>query len=416
MSSLIVTLPPSLPTPATLCSTVWTEDGQTVSRHVDTPLSLLPDTPGAETVVMVPAGKLSWHRLEFPKGLLDRSIFQESSAPRLRSVLEGLLEERLLDEPAQLHFAIAPAARDGAPTWVAACDRAWLQAWLAALELAGRPVSRIVPELEPTAADAPDSTTVHAVGTTADDAQLLCRSPQGVTVLPLSHNSVMLMTHAAASDAEAPLVAEPAVAELAEQHFKGRVGLQTAPQRALVAAQSAWDLAQFDLLRTRGTRTRKQLAALSNQLLRSPQWKPARWAAVAVVLVNIVGLQVWAWKEQSALAAKRVALRSILTTTFPDVRVVVDAPLQMSRSLADLQRQSGAASSADLETMLGTFQTLALELPTPTAIEFIAGELRLKLPGEAAPALPSVATRLQTLGYAAALDGDSLVIKQERRP
>ena len=412
MSSLIITLPPFTPTAATVCSTVWTEDGQTVKRQLDAPLTLLPDTPGAEVVAVVPVSQLSWHRLEFPKGTLERNFFQEGNTARLRSVLEGLLEERLLDEPAQLHFAIEPQARAGTPAWVAACDRAWLNAWLAALEQAGRPASRIVPEQEPGAADGPDATVLHVLGT-PDQAQLVFNNAHGVTVLPLSHSSLALVARAP-GEAPPPVVAEPAVAELAEQHFQGRVSLQTGAQRALVAAQSAWDLAQFDLLRTCGTRTRKRLATLSNTLLRAPQWKPARWALVALVVVNLAGLQLWAWKEQSALAAKRVALRSILTTTFPEVRVVVDAPLQMARSLADLQRQSGAASSADLETMLGLFQAAAPELPTPLAIEFVAGELRLKLLDPAAAA--GAGTRLQAQGYSAALDGDRVVLKQERRP
>ena len=80
----------------------------------------------------------------------------------------------------------------------------------------------------------------------------------------------------------------------------------------------------FDLLRTRGTRTRKQLAQMTGDLLQSPRWRPARWALVAIVLANLAGLQVWAWKEQAALAAKRTGLREILTITFPDVRVVVE--------------------------------------------------------------------------------------------
>ncbi|MEO7106787.1 MAG: type II secretion system protein GspL [Rhodoferax sp.] len=413
MSSLIVTLPSSMPTAATPCSTVWTEDGSTVKRHLDAPLTLLPQTPDAEVVVLIPAAQLSWHRVEFPKGTLERGFFQEGNAPRLRAVLDGLLEERLLDDPAQLHFAIQPQARADAPNWVAACNRAWLHAWLAALEQTGRPVARIVPELAPPPDAAPDAITLNAIGT-AELAKWVCSGPHGVLVLPLAHSSLALLPH----NVDAPVVlAEPAVAALAEQYFAGRVSLQTAAQRAMAAATSEWDLAQFDLLRTRGTRTRKQLSQLANELLRSPRWKPARWAVVAIILANVIGLQAWAWKEQAALAAKRTAVREILTMTFPDVRVVVDAPLQMARALADLQRQSGAAASGDLETMLGEFQTLAPEIAAPTAIEFVAGELRLKLADPSVATLPTAITRLQAQGYSATQDGDRLVLKQqERRP
>ena len=413
MSSLIVTLPSTLPTASTQCSTVWTKDGTTAERQLDAPLNLLPQTPDAEIVVVVPAAQLSWHRVEFPKGTLERGFFQEGNAPRLRAVLDGLLEDRLLDDPAQLHFAIQPQTRADASNWVAACNRAWLHAWLAALEQTGRPVARVVPELAPPPDEATDAVTLTAMGTT-EQAQLVCCGPHGVVVLPLGHNTLALLAPGFDS---ATVLAEPAVAALAEQHFSGRVSLQTTAQRAIAAAQSPWDLAQFDLLRTRGTRTRKQLTAVASDLLQSPRWKPARWAAVAIVLANLVGLQAWAWKEQAALAAKRTALREILTMTFPDVRVVVDAPLQMARSLADLQRQSGAASSGDLETMLGTFQAVAPEIAAPVAIEFVAGELRMKLPEPSVPALPAAIPRLQAQGYSATQDGDRLVLKQqERRP
>ena len=412
MSSLIVTLPSTPPTATALCSTVWTEDGSTAKRQLDAPLNLLPQTPDAEVVVVVPAAQLSWHRVEFPKGTLERGFFQEGNAPRLRAVLDGLLEDRLLDEPAQLHFAIQPQARADAPNWVATCDRAWLRAWLAALEQTGRPVGRIVPELAPPPDTMPDAVTLTAMGT-AEQPQLVCSGPHGMVVLPLGHSCIALLPNATDT---APVFAEPAVAALAEQFFSGRVSLQTAAQRAMAAAQSGWDLAQFDLLRTRGTRRRKQLTQITDDLLQSPRWKPARWAVVALLLANLVGLQVWAWKEEAALAAKRTAVREILTTTFPDVRVVVDAPLQMARALADLQRQSGNAASGDLETMLGQFQALAPDIEASTAIQFVAGELKLKLVDPSNPALTTAITRLQAQGYNVTLDADQLVLKQLQEP
>ncbi|MCJ7799255.1 MAG: type II secretion system protein GspL, partial [Polaromonas sp.] len=147
MTTLIITLPRALPTAATHCDGVLSTDGLTVMRHVEAPMALLPAPAGVDIVAVVPVCRLSWHRLALPPGTLNKGLFQEGNAPRLRTVLDGLLEDRLLDDPAQLHFAIAPEAKAGAPIWVAACDRAWLHAWLAALEQAGRQVAHIVPEI-----------------------------------------------------------------------------------------------------------------------------------------------------------------------------------------------------------------------------------------------------------------------------
>jgi general secretion pathway protein L len=410
MTTLIITLPDALPTAATHCDGVLSADGLAVMRHVKAPMALLPAPAGVEIVAVVPVRRLSWHRLALPPGTLNKGLFQEGNAPRLRSVLDGLLEDRLLDDPAQLHFAIEPQAKAGAPIWVAACDRAWLHAWLTALEQAGRPVAHIVPEMAPPSGDN-GGAALHVIGS-PDHAQLVLSGPDGVNVLPLSVASAALIDWPEGAE----VVAEPAVAELAEQHFKRTATLQTGPERWLMAAQSAWEMAQFDLLYTRRARTRKRLSALTKTLLRAPLWRPARWAAVALVAVNLVGLQAWAWHEQSALAAKRAAIRDTLTATFPEVRVVVDAPLQMARALADLQRQSGTASAADLETMLAQFKAAAPDARTPSAIEFTAGELRLKGLDAASQGLREVSASLQTQGYTARLDGDSLLIKQERQP
>ncbi|MEO6322681.1 MAG: GspL/Epsl periplasmic domain-containing protein, partial [Polaromonas sp.] len=232
------------------------------------------------------------------------------------------------------------------------------------------------------------------------------------TLLPLSVATATLI----AWPAEAEVLAEPGVVALAEHFFTRSATLQTAPERWLAAAQSGWDLAQFDLLYNRSTRTRKRLSAMVSAFFRAARWRAARWAAVALVAVNLAGLQAWAWKERSALAAQRAAIQGTLTATFPDVRVVVDAPVQMARALADLQRRNGTASTADMETMLAQFQAAAPDAPAPSAIEYIAGELRLKGLDPAAPGLAGVSARLQPQGYSARLEADSLVMKEEHLP
>lgn len=411
MTTLILSLSAALPHATTLCEGVLDEGrGPEPSwQPVQAPLALLPAAPNLQIVALVPADQLSWHRVTLPRGALKAGLFQETNPARLRAVLDGLLEDRVLDDTSQLHFAIEPRPQPDAPVWVAACNRAWLHAWLAALAQAGRPASRIVPEVVPLA---PDAASLQVVSTAeADQARLLHASSQGVTLLPLSTASAALL----AWPEDAPLLAEPGVAALAEHFFNRTATLQSAPQRWLAAARSDWDLAQFDLLYTRSTRTRKRLVGLLTTLLLAPRWRAARWASVALVAVNLLGLQVWAWKQESALAAQRTAIRNTLTTTFPDVRVVVDAPRQMARALTDLQRRNGTASAADLETMLTRLQAAAPDWPAPAAIEFNASELRLK--GlDAAAGLPGATAALQPQGYGLQLEADTLVMKHERQP
>jgi general secretion pathway protein L len=54
--------------------------------------------------------------------------------------------------------------------------------------------------------------------------------------------------------------------------------------------------------------------------------------------------------------------------------------------------------------------------PIPSAIEFTADELRLKGLDAASAGLSGISARLQAQGYSARLDGDTLVMKQERMP
>src|SRR3989344_5137053 len=315
MSTLILFLPPARPGPATEYSYTLTADGHTALRHATAPAALLPEPtrPGGEVVAVVPARALSWQRVQLPPGL---ALGAGQQTPRLRSVLEGLLEDRLLDDASQLHFAIQPDANPGEPVWVAVCDRTWLRDNLQALEAASRRVSRVVPEFAPgpTQSGRPE---LCALGTPEDACVVLTGqgADHGVAVLPLSIASVMLARAGLPQDAatdgdDAPVVrAEPAVAALAERTLGQRVALHTASQRALGAA---------------------------------------RWGAALLVVAHLVGLNAWAWQERKALAAKQAAVRSTLTQTFPKVQVVVDAPVQMERELAQLRQAAGAVSARDL--------------------------------------------------------------------
>jgi general secretion pathway protein L len=408
MSTLIITLSHDPVGPGAVYDYVLTRDGSTAAVQSRALLALLPVLGRADEVVaVVPAHLLSWHQVQLPKGTLGRRFYQEASPQRVRAVLDGLLEERLLDDMAQLHLALAPSPRDDAPVWVAVCDRAWLQAALQALEQSGRPASRIVPEFAP---DSP-ADTVTVLGE-PEAARLVFNAAGAVAVWPASKAAVALLNW----PAEHAVVAEPAVAALAEQLFQRPVTLQPSAQRSLQASQSNWDLAQFELLNSSRTRTYKRGSAAFNTLLRAPHWRPARVALLALLLLHLAGLNAWAWKAQAQLDAKRAAVREVLTSTFPSVRVVVDAPIQMAREVAALQQASGVASGRDLEAMLGVFSAAAPVNIAPTAIEFVAGELRLQGLKLTPEALAALSFKLKPQGYGASSEGERLVIKQVTAP
>jgi general secretion pathway protein L len=420
MSTLILFLPLAPSGPTADYSYTLTADGHTAFRHASAPAALLPEParPGGEVVAVVPARALSWQRVHLPLGV---PLGAGQQTPRLRSVLEGLLEDQLLDDPAQLHFALQPGGRAGEPVWVAVCNRAWLREALQVLEAAGRRVSRVVPEFAPgpTASGQPE---LFALGTPEEAHLVLCGygPDQGVAVLPLSSVALGLIGPATApadaDEAVLPVRAEPAVAALAERMLGRPVVLHTASQRALDAARGNWDLAQFDLASTGRTRALRKAGSAASAFLYAPQWRAARWGAGLLAAAHLVGLNAWAWQERDALAAKQAAVRNALTQTFPKVQVVVDAPVQMERELAVLRQAAGSVSPRDLEPLLAAAGAALPADQLPNALEYTAGELRLRGITLAPEEQTAAFTRLQAAGYSARMDDGSLLLRAEVAP
>lgn len=401
MSSLFVLLPASRVTAQTELPFAVSADGRSVARQGVAQAALLPPAsgPGGQVVLVAPASALSWHAVDLPKGIGPKS-------PRLRAALEGVLEDRLLDEPDQLHFALAPNVSAEGRHWVAVCDRAWLRDALQVFESAQRPATRVVPEFAPEGAP-----TLYALGE-GESTQLVCAGSEGVVALPLAATSLALLPTLPEGT---PVFAEPAAAEQAEQLLQHTPRLVGTADRLLLAGRTGWDLAQMEFASSGRRRAMKKFSASWGDLLRAPQWRPARWGAALLVVVQLVGLNAWAWKERSSLADKRAAVTSTLTQSFPNVRVVVDAPVQMEREVAALRQLTGGASSRDLETVLGAVAPLA-QGRSPSAIDYNGSEVRLRgLAANENEARPLI-QGLRSQGYSATQQGDTLVVRAEAQP
>lgn len=375
MSALILEAPlPFAPTPASWAFAL-THDGETVAESGQAAPALLPRTGrGTQTVLVIPAPALSWHRVPLPQvSLRDRA--------RLRAVLAGLLEDQLLDDPAQLHFALAPDARAGAPAWVAVCRADWLRAQLQQLQDADIAVHRIVPAFAPASASAPaegaDGCALHAIG--SEDAPWLVATGAavqgGVLCVPLAPAAAALQVVAQAP-ASLPVHAEPAVYQLAQTRLKRPVQLQAQAQRLLQASATDWSLAQFQFANSGRDRLAQGAAAGLQTVWRAPQWRWARWGAAVLLMGNLAGLNVWAWQARADLAQERSRITQIFRATFPQVPVVVDAPLQMRQELQRLQRLSGALTPGAFTVLASAVHGLP-EGQVPRTISYEAQQLVL---------------------------------------
>lgn len=417
MSTLLLTLPTAHAGPTADYSYTLTSDGQTALQHASSPAALLPAAtgPGAEVVAVVPVQLLSWQQVQLPPGL---PLQVGGPSPRLRAALEGLLEDRLLDDPSHLHFALQPSPQAGTALWVAVCPKAWLAGHLQALEAAGRPVSRVVPAFAPAALGAETTPQLFALGT--PETALLVLAPagvdQGVLALPLGPSALALANAQGLPLADLVVYAEPAVAAQAEQLLGRPVALTTPSTLAMQAARSEWDLAQFDLASSGRSRALRRAGSTAQRLLHGPAWRAARWGAGALVAAHLLGVNLWAWQEEKALAAKQAAVRTTLTQTFPHIQVVVDAPVQMQREVAQLRQANGSTSARDLEAMLAAAGTALPPGQQPSTLVYTPGELRLGGLNLSPDLLESLQSRLQASGYQTRSEDGNLLLRTGATP
>lgn len=362
-----------------------TGSGFAIAAHGSGPRSAWPQD--ASVVLIVPPQRLSWHLVRLPKVPTRKRL----------AALHGLLEEALLDDPAQLQFALPPGHPSAGTvpglTWVATCDRAWLDACLASLRAAGRPALRIAPAFPPPA----DGATHLWISAETGTAWLHVGGPEGLISLPLAavtaqDASAASTTLLGAAQGKSSATAPPVCTATPDAMAEAQAALPALPwktepqaQQWLRGVNSGWNLAQFELRDALGARRGQALLERLKPLWQAPHWRPLRWGMAALLAVQIVGLHTWAWREQTALRELRLETQRTATQTFPKLTVVLDAPRQMQRELDAVRHSAGQLGPADLESLLqalGAAPALAgLQLES---LRYTAREVRLRhAPGEA---------------------------------
>lgn len=363
---------------------VHSADGRSVTRSGHAAPTLLPK---ADQVVLALAdGDVSWHRIDIPK----------APPARLRAALAGAMEELLLDDDDIQHLALAADAVPGQRGWVAVVNKPWLTAALALLESAGLPVDRVLPLSSPAQPGHGHFFATHEGGD--GGVTLALSSAEGVACLRLGGLARALLP--AATDAPR-YTATPAAAAAAERWLGTPVQMLGAAERALEAVRGPGNLRQFDLAR-RSRGLRALLDALRG--LRSPEWRPVRWGLAALVVLQLVGLNAWAWHQRQALDERKLAMDALLRDSFPSVRTVLDAPVQMQRETDRLRAAAGRPGDADLEVLLAAAAAAWPDNQGPVqALQFEAGRLMLSAPGWGEPELSQFRGRLRSAGFGAEL-------------
>ena len=358
--------------------------------------------PKATSVVAVLGdADVSWHRITLPK----------APAARLRAALEGVLEEALLEDAGAVHLAIAPQASAGQPTWIAAVDRAWLRAELAALEKADVFVDRVVPMSWP---DDPPIGHFAEIsrdeGTASHGIALNWAHADGVASLRLQGGLARALVPQPAPPGTR-WSATPGAAAAAEQWLGGPVSVLPPGPRLLQASRSLWNLRQFDLARR--TRGRRAVADWLRSFM-SRDWRPVRIGLMALVAVQIVGLNLWAWHQRGMIDAKRGEVQALVKATYPKAQaqdIQRDADAVMQRESQALRTLAGKPGENDLEALL---QAAASAWPTDRPpidlLRFEPGRLTLGANGWSEPQIDQFRSQLRPGGWLVdAADGNVTV-------
>ena len=384
-------------------SYVTSPDGLALEAQGRSPAALMPK---ATTVIAVLAdADVSWHRIILPR----------APAARLRAALGGVLEEALLEDGDDVHLALAPAATPGLPTWVAAVSRRWLRAELAALEKADVFVDRVVPMAWP---DDPPighfAETEVDPGSTAHGIALHWAHPDGVASVRLQGGLARALVPSPAP-AETRWSATPGAVAAAEQWLGGPVRVMAPGQRLLQAARSLWNLRQFDLARrTRGGRALRDSA----RKFFGPRWRPVRIGIAALVVAQILGLNLWAWHQRNAIEAKQLAMQSLVKATYPNVSlqdVQRDADAVMQRETQALRTLAGKPGDADLEPMLqAAASAWPADRPPVDTMRFETGRLTLAAPGWSDTQIAQFRSLLRTSGWVVEVTEGRLTLSRAR--
>jgi general secretion pathway protein L len=343
---------------------------------------------------------------------LQRCIVMAVDLPLLQGVklqqaLAGLLGDRLIGTSYAQHYAAGPAEH-GRIREAAVCDAAWLKQCLDELAAAGLRVAQVIPEASLLPKAAAWWGQLHA-----DEAPAwLVRAANGeaVRVAP----ALLEATLPAQDDAQRatwqwfvdPAPPPPPAVALASATALGAAALL----RNATAAAARWDLRQFSLAPPdRATRVMRWCANLT----RSRSGRFALGALAALLVVNLLGLNLYAMKQQRAIQARHAEMERIVAQALPGVPRLLEPALQLE---AAWQRARSGATVAGAGALLGLFAQTG-HSQTLTALDITERALRAAFSDSAAlersvAACQSAAlsAALQRAGARCVRDADRLLL------
>lgn len=396
MSLLRIHIPSSWPDTEPDASLPWCRlgtRGECLAAGSATPADL-PPTEACELVL--PAEAVLLTRASLPRG----------SKQKMQQLLAYAIEDRLVTEPDTVHVAAGPTLADG-QTVLAVIDKAWLTRLLARLNEAGLRPQSAWPE-----------TLLPALPA---DGWVMVWDGRGGFLRSGKHAGMSLDGGSSAQPPAALTlsVAEARAAAALPHHLLLRLREDTPPPDAEAWSHALgvtvdvgvnWTPLQHPDA-TAGAINLLQGAFAPTGAARD-WWPKLRLPLVLlglIVLVQVGATSTEWWLLSREKQKLHAAMEKSFREAFPDARVVVDAPLQMQRNLADLRGAAGQMSPSDFLPLLSRVAT-ALDADSRgslRAIRYEASQLNLDVPVADQAAADQLVKRLADAGLASQLQSVS---------
>ena len=326
--------------------------------------SVAAETRGARVSVLVPGADV----------LMARASLPAMHRQRLIKAVPYALEDQLAEDVESLHFALGKADESGLLA-VGAVSRQRMDEWHGALQAAGITPAMMTPDMLAVPWNS-DGWSILL----AEEQALVRTGPQdGFAVetdnlLPL----LRLQLEAAGEARPAAIHLHTVTPDAAISDDLAELEI---PVSEHVAARGVLDCLAG------GLGDRQQINLLQDayapeepvvQLLRP--WRPAAaMLAVWLLLVMMGGfLQTWDLRRERQALAERI--QQVFRQTFPDVRRVVDAKVQMERQLAKLRKEQGNSPTGFLALLTaGAISLQQVDGVEIQGLQYRQGRLELDL-------------------------------------
>ncbi len=323
--------------------------GGNASSGQSTDLATLhPDSKAAHVTVWTPPGDT----------LLTQTSLPTRSWSKIQQALPYALEDQLLGDPEQLHFAYC-RQRDGSLA-IAVTARERLQLWLQALRDGSLQPSRLCPATLALPLTAGDWSLLFA-----DDRLWVRTGPFAGFVCPRAADTVPPLLSAAVQEARtkhmlpARLTVFDPPSAFPTDVWRDALGIEVAP-----AQRSFWQV---------GPDAPPALNLLQGEFAPSGKLRdslrPLRLGAaiLAVWFLGTLGFTLWDWSQLNAQhQSYRRAMVELFQQTFPGAKVVLDPARQMTRNLQLLEGQSGEDGRNGLLALLAQVAPVLSAHPTAT--------------------------------------------------